>query len=69
MKNSKVLIEYSNNMKDFYQNIKKCNADKECKVLLVFFDMIGDINSNKKFNQIVTELFIRGIKLNIFTVL
>ena len=30
--------------------------------------MIADISSNKIFNQVVTELFIRGRKLNIFTV-
>ena len=30
--------------------------------------MIADILSNKKFNPIVTELFIRGRKLNIFLV-
>ena len=30
--------------------------------------MITDLLSNKKLNSIVTELFIRGIKLNIFLV-
>ena len=30
---------------------------------------INDMLSNKKLNPIVTELFIRGIKLNIFLVL
>ena len=30
--------------------------------------MIADILSNKKLNLIVTELFIRGRKLNIFLV-
>ena len=35
----------------------------------VFDDIIADIISNKeKLNPIVTELFIRGKKLNIFTV-
>ena len=29
--------------------------------------MIADIMSNKKLNQVVTELFIRGRKLNIST--
>ena len=32
---------------------------------MVFGDMIADILSNKKLNPIVTELFIRGRKLNI----
>ena len=35
------------------------------KVLIVFDDMIADMLSNKKLNPIVTELFIRGRKLNI----
>ena len=30
--------------------------------------MIVDIISNKKFNSVVTELFIRGRKLNIYLV-
>ena len=33
--------------------------------MIVFDDMIADILSNKKLNPIVTELFIRGGKLNI----
>ena len=35
------------------------------KILIVFDDMIADIINNKKLNSIVTELFIRGRKLNI----
>ena len=33
--------------------------------MIVFDDMISDMLSNKKLNPIVTELFIRGRKLNI----
>ena len=33
-----------------------------------FDDMIADMLSNKKLNPVVTELFIRGWKLNIFLV-
>ena len=32
---------------------------------MVFDDMIADMINNKKLNSIVTELFIRGRKLNI----
>ena len=32
---------------------------------MVFDDMIADMTNNKKLNSIVTELFIRGRKLNI----
>ena len=34
-------------------------------LLIVFDDMTADTVSNKKLNPIVTELFIRGGKLNI----
>ena len=61
----KAFIEYSNDMQDVYKNIGEYNADKECKILIVFDDMIADIINNKKLNSIVTELFIRGRKLNI----
>ena len=61
----KAFIEYSNDMQDVYKNIGEYNADKECKILIVFEDMIADIINNKKLNSIVTELFIRGRKLNI----
>ena len=39
--------------------------DKECKILIEFDDIIADMINNKKLNLIVTELFIRGRKLNI----
>ena len=38
-------------------------------MLIIFDDMIADMLSNKKLNLIVTELFIRGRKLNISIVL
>ena len=41
------------------------NTTKKQKILIVFDDMIADMLSNKRFNPIVTELFIRGRKLNI----
>ena len=52
-------------MHDVYKNIKNYNHHKENKTLIVFDDMIADIINNKKLNSIVTELFIRGRKLNI----
>ena len=39
-------------------------AGKE-KILIVFDDMIADIMSNKKFQTIIKELFIRCRKPNI----
>ena len=61
----KAFIEYSNDMQDVYKNINYYNPDKENKILIVFDDMIADMIHNKKLNSIVTELFIRGRKLNI----
>ena len=52
-------------MQDVYKNIDECNVDKENKILIVFDDMIADMIKNKQLNSIVTELFIRGRKLNI----
>ena len=61
----KAFIDYSNDMHDVYKNINDYNPDKENKILIVFDDMIADMINNKKLNSIVTELFIRGRKLNI----
>ena len=52
-------------MCDVYKNIDEYNIDQKRKILIVFDDMIADIIKNKKLNSIVTELFIRGRKLNI----
>ena len=38
---------------------------KKCKILIVLDYMIADMVSNKNLNPIITELFIRGQKLNI----
>ena len=62
---SKAFIEYSNNMDDIYKNIEEYNPNKKRKILIVFDDMTADMLSNKKLNPIITELFIRGRKLNI----
>ena len=62
----KAFIEYSNDMRDVYKNINEYNPDNENKILIVFDDMIADMTSNKKLDSIVTELFIRGRKLNIY---
>ena len=52
-------------MQDVYRNIEDYNPAKKRKVLIIFNDMIADMINNKKLIQIVTELFIRGRKLNI----
>ena len=52
-------------MQDIYKNIGKDNLGKKRNILIVFDDMIADMYNNKNLNPIVTELFIRGRKLNI----
>ena len=52
-------------MNNIYKNIEDYSPNKKRKILIVFDDMIADILSNKRLNLIVTELFIRGRKLNI----
>ena len=61
----KAFIECFNKMHKVYKNIDNYNPDKENKILIVFDDMIADMIKNKELNSIVTELFIRGRKLNI----
>ena len=51
--NPKACIEHSNDMHDVYKNIDE------------YMNMIADMINNKKLNSAVTELFIRGRKLNI----
>ena len=62
---SRPFIEYSNDMDNIYKNIEEYNPNMKRKILIVFDDMIADMLSNKKFNPVVSELFIRGRKLNI----
>ena len=45
--------------------ILKNTIKKKNKVVIVFDDMVTDLINNKKFNPVLTELFIRGRKLNI----
>ena len=46
----KAFIEYSNTMDDVYKIILAIKILKETeKILIVFDDMIADINTNKKF--------------------
>ena len=58
-------IECSNTMDDVYENTNDYNSSRKRKILIVFDDMIADIMTNKKFQAIIKELFIRYRKLNI----
>ena len=63
--NSKAFIEYSNTMNDVYENIDDYNPIKKRKKLNLFDGMNADIMTNKKFQAIIKEFFIRCRKLNI----
>ena len=69
LKCPKAFIKYSNNMLEVYKNIEEYNPSRKSNVLIVLHDMISDMISNKKFSPIVTDLLIRGRKLNTFTFL
>ena len=56
--------EYSNTMDDVYSNIDDYNPKRK-RILIVFDDMIADIVTNKRFQAIIKEIFIRCRKLNI----
>ena len=45
---SKVFIEYSNDMQNVYKNIEEYNIGKKRKILLVFDDMIADMINKTK---------------------
>ena len=65
LNNPNAFIECSNTMDDVYENINDYNPIRKRKKLIVFDDMIADIMTNKKFQAIIKELFIRCRKLNI----
>ena len=65
LNDSNAFIKCSNTMNDVYQNIDDYNPNRKRKILVVFDDMIPDIMSNKKFQAIVEEFFIKYRKLNI----
>ena len=65
LNNPNTFIVCSNTMDDVYKDIDNYNSKRDKKVLIVFDDMIADIMTNKKFQAIIKELFIRCRKLNI----
>ena len=52
-------------MHGVYESIDDYNLNKKRKTLIVFDDIIADMMTNKKFQAIIKELFIRCRKLNI----
>ena len=65
LKDPKVFIEYSITVDDVSNNIDDNNPKRNKKNLILFDDIIGDINANKKFQTIIKDLFFRCRTLNI----
>ena len=58
-------IEYSDDMNDVLDDINNYNKNRDRKVLIVFDDMVADIEYNKNFKRIIKELFYRARKINV----
>ena len=58
-------IEYSDDMNDVLDDINDYNKNRDKKVLIVFDDMIADIEYNKNFKRIIKELFYKARKINV----
>ena len=65
IKSLKAFIDYSQTTDDVSENLEDYDPTKKRRVLVVFDDMIADMEFNKKLSPIVPKLFLRGIKLNI----
>ena len=61
-------IEHSDDMNNVLDDINNYNKNRDKKVLIVFDDMIADIEYNKNFKRIIKELFYRACKINIAVV-
>ena len=62
LNDSKAFIECSYTMNDVYENIDDYNPNRKRKILIAFDDMIADIMTNKKFQPLIKELFIRCVE-------
>ena len=65
LKNPKASLIINKQFIDVYENLEDYDPTKKRKVLIVFDSMIADMESNKKIDPIVTEVFLRRRKLNI----
>ena len=48
LKTPKAFIDYSQTIDDVYENLEDYNPTKKRKVLIMFDDLIADMESNKK---------------------
>ena len=52
-------------MDDVLDDINNYNKNRHKKVLIIFDDLIADIEYNKNFKQIIKKLFYRARKINV----
>ena len=65
-KNPTVFTDYSQTIDGFYKSFENYNPTKKRGELILFLDMIVDMQFNKKLSLIVvTELFLKERKLNL----
>ena len=69
LNNSKVFAEYSQRMDNVYEDMNEYYLIRKRKKLMVFNDMIVNIITNKKFQIVIEDKFIRCRKLNMFLIL
>ena len=62
-KKAKEFIDYSRKVDNVYENLEDYKQAKKRRVLIVFNDMIEDMESNKELGPVVTELFLREKKI------
>ena len=65
LNNSNAFIECSNTMDDVCDNINDYNSNRSRDIVIVFDNMIADVMTNRIFQAIIKEMFIRCKKLNI----
>ena len=65
LKNKKSFIDYSQTIDAVNENLEDHNPTKKRRVLTVFHDVIADLELNETLSPTVTELLLRGRKLNI----
>ena len=56
LKNPKAFIDYSQTIDDVYEILEDYNLTKKRRALIMFDDMIADMDSKKNLSFIVTEL-------------
>ena len=65
LNNPRAFIEYSDDTDDVLDDINNYNKNRYRKVLIVFEDIIADIEYNKNFKRIIKELFYRARIINV----